>query len=273
MNFGGTRLSALATGTLPGRRDGNGWRLNGDGLAEAGALVADRLLLVFYDAADAAYVATIPADAPGLRRKTTPETIGQRQSGGAVILATDLSVPIGAWAVLSDNMLAHLDALQQASRISLLVGTAEGALAEGRVYTLNKSRPWVHSGYGKHVDDPFVQRRYGDLHIRARAAAALADAAIARFEAAIQSGGRPDADLLATLDTAELWAAQVALAAGSGIFEVMGARSATKENGYDRFWRNARTVTLRHPIEPRAIAIGDWLLSQSASPPPSERHL
>ncbi len=68
------------------------------------------LLLVFYDAADAAYVATIPADAPGLRRKTTPETIGQRQSGGAVILAKEFSGPMGAWAVRLENMLEHLDA-------------------------------------------------------------------------------------------------------------------------------------------------------------------
>ncbi|MDR0665753.1 MAG: hypothetical protein LBF86_09605, partial [Helicobacteraceae bacterium] len=35
----------------------------------------------------------------------------------------------------------------------------------------------------------------------------------------------------------------------SGIFEALGSRATTRELGFDRFWRNARTQTLHDPID------------------------
>ncbi len=68
---------------------------------------------------------------------------------------------------------------------------------------------------------------------------------------------------LAAIDlaTANVYAGEIGLAVSSGIFEVMGSRSATKANGYDRFWRNVRTHTLHNPAEYKKRTIGTWLLT------------
>ncbi|MCJ2061028.1 hypothetical protein MKL09_31480, partial [Methylobacterium sp. J-048] len=51
-----------------------------------------------------------------------------------------------------------------------------------------------------------------------------------------QTGGR--------IAAANVYAGTIALEVTSQIFEVMGARSATNANGFDRFWRNVRIHTL-----------------------------
>ncbi|MGT2493467.1 acyl-CoA dehydrogenase family protein [Cupriavidus basilensis] len=126
-----------------------------------------------------------------------------------------------------------------------------GALDEGRPYTATRSRPWIHSGVARHVDDPWVQRKSGELAIRTLAATELADQAARSLDAIYRHGpaltpelrGRAAIDLA----TANLYAGETGLAVSSEIFEVMGARSATNANGFDRFWRNVRTHTLHNP--------------------------
>ena len=61
--------------------------------------------------------------------------------------------------------------------------------------------------------------------------------------------------------TANVYAGEAGLAVSSEIFEVMGARSATNANGFDRFWRNVRTHTLHNPAEYKKRTVGTWLLA------------
>jgi alkylation response protein AidB-like acyl-CoA dehydrogenase len=61
--------------------------------------------------------------------------------------------------------------------------------------------------------------------------------------------------------TANLYAGEVGLAVSSEVFEVMGARSATQANGFDRFWRNVRTHTLHNPAEYKKRTVGTFLLT------------
>ncbi len=60
---------------------------------------------------------------------------------------------------------------------------------------------------------------------------------------------------------ANVFAGNVALEVTSQIFEVMGARSATNENGFDRFWRNVRIHTLHNPAEYKTRNVGTWFLT------------
>lgn len=55
---------------------------------------------------------------------------------------------------------------------------------------------------------------------------------------------------------ANVLAGEVALEVGGAIFEVMGARSATADQGFDRFWRNVRTRTLHNPAEYKTRNVG-----------------
>jgi alkylation response protein AidB-like acyl-CoA dehydrogenase len=47
----------------------------------------------------------------------------------------------------------------------------------------------------------------------------------------------------------------------SEIFEVMGARSAIRPYGLDRFWRNVRIHTLHNPAEYKTRNVGTWFLT------------
>ena len=51
------------------------------------------------------------------------------------------------------------------------------------------------------------------------------------------------------------------LAASGGVFEATGARSATRANGFDRFWRNVRIHTLRNPAHCKLRTAGAWFLT------------
>ena len=56
-------------------------------------------------------------------------------------------------------------------------------------------------------------------------------------------------------------AGELALEVTEEIFEVMGARSATRDLGFDRFWRNVRIHTLHNPAHYKLRTVGAWFLT------------
>ncbi|MER8945647.1 acyl-CoA dehydrogenase family protein [Mesorhizobium sp. M0185] len=254
--------------TSTARRNGRGWILSGFRPFSSGSHIADYIQVAWEDGQDR-LVAAIPADREGIVVEDDWDGVGQRQTGSGKVTFKDVHVGddelIGSPAVPLTPFQTLTSLFQQAVLLNLFVGSAQGALSEGRDYTVSQSRPWVYSGYEKHTDDPFVQRKYGDLYIRTLAAAELADIAACSLDAAYGQGealtleqrGQTAIDLA----TANVYAGQIGLDASSEVFEVMGARSATKANGYDRFWRNVRTHTLHNPAEYKKRTIGTWLLT------------
>ncbi|MER9683611.1 acyl-CoA dehydrogenase family protein [Mesorhizobium sp. M0184] len=254
--------------TSTARRNGKGWVLSGFRPFSSGSHIADYIQVAWEDGQDR-LAAAIPADREGIVIEDDWDGVGQRQTGSGKVTFKDVHVGddelIGSPAVPLTPFQTLTSLFQQAVLLNLFVGSAQGALSEGRDYTVSHSRPWVYSGYEKHTDDPFVQRKYGDLYIRTLAAAQLADIAACSLDAAYGQGealtleqrGQTAIDLA----TANVYAGQIGLDASSEVFEVMGARSATKANGYDRFWRNVRTHTLHNPAEYKKRTIGTWLLT------------
>ncbi|ESX93713.1 acyl-CoA dehydrogenase family protein [Mesorhizobium sp. LNJC403B00] len=254
--------------TSTARRNGSGWILNGFRPFSSGSHIADYIQVAWEDRQDR-LAAAIPADREGIVIEDDWDGVGQRQTGSGKVTFKDVHIGddelIGSPAVPLTPFQTLISLFQQAVLLNLFVGSAQGALSEGRDYTVSQSRPWVYSGYENHTDDPFVQRKYGDLYIRTLAAAELADVAARSLDAAYGKGealtleqrGQTAIDLA----TANVYAGQIGLDASSEVFEVMGARSATKANGYDRFWRNVRTHTLHNPAEYKKRTIGTWLLT------------
>jgi alkylation response protein AidB-like acyl-CoA dehydrogenase len=125
----------------------------------------------------------------------------------------------------------------------------------------------------RHVDDPWIQRQYGELWVKTQAATALADRALLAIDHVWARG----ADLTAAergeaavaIAAANVLAGEVALQVSSEIFEVMGARSAVRKHGFDRFWRNARIHTLHNPAEYKTRNVGRWVLGEGHPAPGS----
>jgi alkylation response protein AidB-like acyl-CoA dehydrogenase len=51
------------------------------------------------------------------------------------------------------------------------------------------------------------------------------------------------------------------LRAANEVFALMGTRSAGRAHGFDRWWRNARTLSLHDPIEWKHAEIGAHVLT------------
>ncbi|MDP9898714.1 acyl-CoA dehydrogenase family protein [Variovorax ginsengisoli] len=262
--------------TSSARRDGGAWVVDGFRPFSSGSHVADRLLIGWENEAGQRLAAVIPADRTGVIIEDDWDGIGQRQTGSGTVRFKAVRVSDDELLGQPGDRLTPFSSittlLQQSVLLNVFLGGALGALVEARDYTNTRSRPWIHSGVEKHTDDPWVQRKYGELVIRALAATELAEDAAEQLDAAYAQGQdlsearRGEAAI--AIATANLYAGEVSLAVSSEIFEVMGARSATTSNGFDRFWRNTRTHTLHNPAEYKKRLLGQWLLT-GAPPEPA----
>ncbi|MCC8978153.1 acyl-CoA dehydrogenase family protein [Bradyrhizobium acaciae] len=263
--------------SLFGRRDVDGYILDGFRPFTSGSHIADYLQVAWEDRdTNARSFAAIPANRDGIRIENDWDGFGQRQTGSGRVTYTGVRVhrnevfdhkPDGGRAYQTVTPF-----LQQSTLLNVFVGSAQGALIAARDYTRETSRPWLHSGVEKHTDDPWVRRVYGELYTRVKAATLLADEAAATLDR-VWSRGRDltpqeRGEAAVVIAGANAHAGEVALDVTSRIFEVMGARSATIANGYDRFWRNVRIHTLHNPAEYKTRNVGNWFLT-GVHPEPS----
>ncbi|MFE7871128.1 acyl-CoA dehydrogenase family protein, partial [Micromonospora humida] len=127
------------------------------------------------------------------------------------------------------------------------------------------------SGLARAVDDPHVLAGYGELAASLHAARLLADDATR----ALAKADRRGLDLTPaergrtalTVSAAKVVATRLAVEATSRIFELTGGRATTRSSGLDRFWRDARTLTVHDPVAYKARELGTHLLT--GNPPPT----
>lgn len=254
--------------SLFGRREADKVILNGFRPFASGSHVADYLMVAWEDEeTNKRSLAYIPANREGITIADDWDGIGQRQTGSGRVFYKD--VVIDASEILPERpqgpitLLAPLQ--QQSVLLNVFVGTAQGALIAARDYTVTQSRPWIYSGVERHSDDPRIKRQYGELWIKVQAATVLADRALTALDAVYAKGADLTADergeAAIAVASANALAGRVALDVTSEIFEVMGARSATRPLGFDRFWRNARIHTLHNPAEYKTRNVGTWFLN------------
>lgn len=256
--------------TLFGRADAEGYVLNGFKPFASGSHVADYLAISWWDEENDEYkFAQIPAKREGLSIHDDWDGIGQTQTGSGRVSYENVRVHTHefarAWG--DPNLpIRTIGPLQQQSvLLNVFIGTAQGALEAARDYTVTKSRPWIWSGLDKHTDDPWIKRQYGELWVKTTAATALADKALMAIDFVISRGAALTAEergeAAIAVAAANVLAGEVALEVTTEIFEVMGARSAVRKYGFDRFWRNARIHTLHNPVEYKTLTVGKWFLT------------
>ncbi|MFC7614680.1 acyl-CoA dehydrogenase family protein [Actinokineospora soli] len=152
----------------------------------------------------------------------------------------------------------------------VLTATARGALATAAEYTRRFTRAWPASGVERAVDDPHTLAAYGTLLARTDAADLLVDRAADAFATADAAGAAltPEergATGLA-IAAAKAVSSELAVEVTSRVFELTGARATANRYGLDRFWRNARTLTLHDPAVYKAAEVGRHLLTGDLPP-------
>lgn len=256
--------------TLFGRKEGDHWILNGHKPFTSGSHIADRVSITWLDEATGETIAAaIPSDREGWRSLNDWDAFGQRQTGSGTCTYENVRVEADEVYELTGAPDAAFRTLtpfvQQSVLLNVFIGSAQGALLTARKYTLGESRPWVHSGVERHVDDPWVKRVYGDLYTRTLAATAMADQALGVLDGVWARGealtAQERGEAAIPLAAANAFAGNTALDVTSKIFEVTGARSSANSLGFDRFWRNVRTHTLHNPEEYKTRNVGYWFLT------------
>jgi alkylation response protein AidB-like acyl-CoA dehydrogenase len=162
--------------------------------------------------------------------------------------------------------------LAQSILCNLYAGIARGALDQAAAFTRSEVRAWPGSGVEQAAQDPYQLRRFGELHVQARAAEVFTQQAAQRLDEAWARGDSLTMDeragvALAVME-AKVTGTRAALDVSSRIFESLGARATAARFGFDRFWRNARTHTLHDPLDYKLRELGQYALN-GVSPQPS----
>ncbi|SES47494.1 acyl-CoA dehydrogenase family protein [Actinokineospora terrae] len=248
-----------------------GLLVNGRKFFATGASVADRLV-VSGAHGDRKLTFTLDARAQGIRYLGDWDNLGQRLSASGGVEFTDVFVPahdvLGPQPAKSDpraqrDSLAPLAFQLVLSRVLAAIG--RGALVDAARYTRETSRAWPASGVEHAVDDPHALAGYGSLLSRLEAADLLVDAAAAAFAEADARGLELTADergkTSIRISHAKVVTSELAVEITSKLFEFTGARATGARHGMDRYWRNARTLTLHDPTVYKAAEVGRHLLT------------
>lgn len=187
--------------------------------------------------------------------------IGQRGTGSGQVLANQVFVPqahvlgdAGHYARFDDFFSAQFNIHFAAQ----FVGIGLGALREATQYIREKARSWSASGEGQAFDS-IIQLRLGEWSAQLASAKSLVMHAAFLLQQFTIHKELNDAVKLAA-SQAKVIATKAVLEATSSLFQVMGASAATQACNFDRYYRNARTLTLHDPVDRHAALIGQYEL-------------
>lgn len=266
----GNAVNPLDTRLVATAAPDGGYRLDGVKGFCSGTRGSQRMTVSAHDPATGKPVfGVVPTARSGIAVNQDWDPIGQRQTDSG-------SVSFDGVLLAPDEVLHRSEApptpratlrtlVSQLVLTNLFVGLAQGALDEARAYVLRHGRPWVHAEVEQASDDPYTLQRFGDMHLQAVTAEALADRAAHALQSAwlqrdaLTAHARAHTAL--AVSEAKIVAQRAALAVGEALFDACGARATAASLGLDRFWRNARTHTLHDPLDYRLRDVGRFALT------------
>jgi len=273
--FWGNALNPLDRRTTATEAD-YGFVLDGVKSFASGSVGADWLTVsAWHEASQTALIGILPARQEGLRVQPDWDAFGQRQTDSGNVHFRQVDLPsaqvLQAPGALPTPQATLRSQVAQLIMANLYLGIGEGAFAAARDYTLAESRPWFASGAASAAADPLLQHRYGQLWLRLRPAAVLADHAAQELERLFRKGAqltaRERGELAIAVAEAKCLAHAAGLEVSSQMFELTGARSTSTRYGYDRFWRNVRVHTLHDPVDYKIRDLGRYALDGSVPEP------
>ncbi|WP_317660260.1 SfnB family sulfur acquisition oxidoreductase [Pseudomonas sp. KU43P] len=270
----GNALAELGTRTAHDRttrltRDAGGYRINGRKFYATGALYAQRIPTSVIDEQGVQHLAFVPADSHGLHVIDDWSGFGQRTTGSGSVVFDNVRVR-------DEDVVPFQSAFERPTPVGPLAqilhaaidtGIARAAYEDALHFVRTRSRPWVDSGLDKASDDPLTLKSFGHLSIRLHAAEALLERAGEYLDRA-QADSNAHTVAAASIAVAEARAisTEIALAAGTTLFELAGSQATLAEHNLDRHWRNARVHTLHDPVRWKYHAIGNFYLND-VNPP------
>lgn len=214
-------------------------------------------------------MAFLERETPGMTIHDDWDGMGQRTTSSGTIELDNVHVP-GELCFRTegfDRPESLFSIVGQAGFTAVYVGIAEGALDAALDYVRTRARPWPHAEVDAAADDPYVIGHCGNMATEVASARALLDVACEAIDAA-ETAPSGELRALASVKTSEAKAVatEVSLDVSERVFQICGAGATVAKYGLDRFWRDARTLTVHDPVDYKYKLVGEWAL-KGESPP------
>ena len=223
-----------------------GFIINGEKFYCTGSLFAHRIPTLVKDAHGREFLAFIPRQSEGLELVDDWSGFGQRTTGSGTVQFNNVFVE-------AEDVIPFDTAYSQPTisgpfaqimHAAIETGIARAAFEETLI-RVRQARPWIDSGVDKATADPLTLFELGRIVADVRASEVLLKQAARSIDAAKP---QPTVENIAkaSIDVAKVRAhsTETALKASSKLIELAGSRGSQREDGLDRFWRNARVHTL-----------------------------
>jgi alkylation response protein AidB-like acyl-CoA dehydrogenase len=259
--------------TKVAQQEDGSWLLNGKKFYCTGSLAGD---VTFgpcgVDGSDEVRVFFCMTKEPGVTIHDDWTGMGQRTTASGttefnnVVVAPELCLPTAQEEGGGGGNVTSLN--YQAVHTGVFVGIAKNALDDMVEFVRTRARVWYESPADRATDDPYNLLRVGEVKTQVEAAELLSLRAADLCDDAATHPGDMERRGVASVVTGEARraAADAAMEAGSTLFKVCGSGSVLQKYGFDRHWRNARTLSLHNPLDFKSMHAGDYLVNGNLPP-------
>lgn len=258
-------------------QSGDAYVLNGVKYFSTGSLFADYVMVRAQDLSGRFVTVVIPARREGVTLVDDWDGFGQRLTGTGTSRFEDAPVKRDE-VVFDDESTGHgydrpyHGSFQQLFLTAIVAGIIRAAATDAAELVKRRARSFSFAPAEKPADDPILQQAVGEIASAAFAAEAAVLAAADALDRAVASrvDGAPDRDAAhegaLAAAKAKVIVDELAIRAGSRIFDVGGATSTKSSANLDRHWRNARTLATHNPASYKARGVGQYLVTGAKLP-------
>lgn len=200
-------------------------------------------------------LAVIPTNRIGIDIKNDWDNFGQRQTDSGTVIFNQVRVE-------ENEVLKGGFEQNEFSKIRfniasftlnhLYLGIVEGAFEAAKEYTKTTTRPRSPK-QSSAIEDPIIQHHYGEFYAEIEAAKSLVEHSATLFQKLWNKGNDITPEerkkLERATNIAKVVTTKVGLEVTTRIFEVLSSRATANRYGFDRYWRNLRTMTLHVPVD------------------------
>lgn len=249
-------------------KDEQGYVVNGEKFYCTGSLFAHRIPTLVKDEDQLEFLAFIERNSTGVELIDDWTGFGQRTTGSGTVKFNQVQVkaedviPFDT-AFSSPTLVGPFAQIMHAA---IEVGIARAAFEE-TIQRVKQARPWIDAHVDYATQDPLTIYELGRVAVDVRASEVLLKQAAKSIE---EARPQPTAENVAkaSLDVAKVRAhsSETALKASSKLIELAGSRGSQRQDGLDRYWRNARVHTLHDAARWKYYFIGQFALNQTLPP-------
>lgn len=209
---------------------------------------------------------------PGVEIRDDWDGFGQRLTASGTTVFTDAEVdPLDI--VPDQEKFGYGTGFYQLFHVATLAGIGRAITRDVSRAVAARTRSYSHAAADRVSQDPQILAIVGRIRSAAYAASVLTLAGAEALQRAHEAEQTGDADLIqralidAEIETAQAQtiAIPLILEAATVLFDTLGASAVKADQGLDRHWRNARTLSSHNPVVYKHRIIGDF--SVNGTPP------